>query len=57
MYMMYQDQLEQRGVLCCMEYVLTPHMIIMDYEFSLLINMFIDLFIYVTIFICIFNSL
>jgi hypothetical protein len=47
MYKMYQDPSQQRGVLRCMAYALTPHMIIQDYEFSLVINMFIDLFVYV----------
>jgi hypothetical protein len=57
MYTTYQDPSQQRGVLHCIAYVLTPHMIIHAWDFALVINMFIELFIYVTIFICIFNSL
>lgn len=60
--MMYQDPSEQRGVLHCMAYVHTPHMIIQDYEFSLVkyYTMFIDLqFIYLVtiLFFGILNSL
>ena len=56
MYMMYRDPSHQRGVLHCMEYVRTPHMIIQGWEYSQ-VNILFYLFIFKGIFFGIFNSL
>ena len=44
-YIMYRDPSCQRGVLRCMAYVCTPHMIIQGWEFAH-VNMLFDLFIF-----------
>jgi hypothetical protein len=55
MHTMHQDQLQHTWVLHCMACVLTPHINIHAYEFSLVNYMFIYLFIYTMIFVFIFN--